>query len=401
MKRMAVAVGIVAACMAHEVRAQTPLNEVNAAALVGPFDQTPGHQTFLTAAAPGGVSPGGVTAVVTHWTFWSETCDQLADFNVCLTLEDSIVIDPSDMGAVDGTNQAVGPRIDLTGNRGLFTVHAFAASERCLDPRDEGFALVAGALNGTWTIANTETNAAYGDRAQALEVSRGRIVVPASTFSALDISYFNPADLQASVVVLLNVAEENGALPGEIGPSSPRITATAEAFDVQEVATSLPNVTIGCALFSSVIPGRGSLIPDSVSIASSGFLRLAASLADDQWIYGWHVQQLGPFGTGARVVYLDEAAEPPPPPPPPPPPSPTPTVQPTATPTPRPVSPPPPPPPPPTPTPTAQPQPTQVIFLPTPTSCVFSPGCPLPTPPPPPPPPPPPVATPTPQIFSP
>jgi hypothetical protein len=304
--------------------AQTPVSEVLSAALVGPFDQTEGHRTYLTVHSPGAFSEStGLPQIVAHWTFWSDTCLHLADFQTCLTKDDSVVIDPSDMGAIGMDNERLDSRFDLTGYRGLYTVHAFQADARCRDAGDLGYMLVPEAINGTWSIANTRTNAAFGDRAQSLNVRLGgggeeltKIVVPDERFEALDIPFFQPDTLQNSELILLTIVENFGDFPGEIGPPQGRVVigARARTCDTQEVCLSLPDVQISCALFSSLIPGPGALIPETAMPASSGFFRLTsprfvvedpAIVGDDVWIYAWHGQQLGPYGTGARGTYLD------------------------------------------------------------------------------------------------
>ena len=35
------------------------------------------------------------SAVASHWSFWSESCDHLADVFICLTLRDTVVVDPT------------------------------------------------------------------------------------------------------------------------------------------------------------------------------------------------------------------------------------------------------------------------------------------------------------------
>src|SRR5262245_28794321 len=209
--------------------AQTPVSEVNSAALVGPFDQTPGHVSFVTAHAPGAFSPvTGLPQILVHWTFWSDSCAHLADFETCLTLNDSVVLDLSDMGGIGAGNERLASRFDLSGYRGLFTAHAFQADERCREPADLGFLLVDEAINGSWTIANTDTNAAFGDRTQSLDRgTEGFIVVPDERFEAIDLPFLNPDSLTDSEVILLTVVEQFGDFPGEIGPPQGRVVIAA------------------------------------------------------------------------------------------------------------------------------------------------------------------------------
>src|SRR5678816_1396283 len=77
-------------------QAQTPVSEVLSAALVGPFDETIGRRSYITVHSPGAFSPSTqLPQIVTHWTFWSDTCLHLADFQACLTKDDSLVVDLS------------------------------------------------------------------------------------------------------------------------------------------------------------------------------------------------------------------------------------------------------------------------------------------------------------------
>jgi len=314
-------VGLAAAALWSSVASAqgTPVSELNSAALVGPFDATPGHQTYLTAHAPGGFSPStGLPQILAHWTFWSDSCDHLADFETCLTLNDSVVIDVTDMGAIGLGNNRLDTRFDLSGFRGLYTVHAFEADARCREPADTGFKLVPEAINGTWTIADTRSNAAFGDRAQSLGLddTGTMVAVPDERFEALDLDFYNPATLQESAVILVTVVEDFGDFPGELGPPQGRITlgARARACDTQEACLSLPDVEFGCAVYTSLIPGPGSLLPGTLMPSSSGFLRLSTprfvkedpSITGDRlWIFAWHGQQLGPFGTASRATYVN------------------------------------------------------------------------------------------------
>ena len=326
--------------LATSATAQTPVSEVLSAALVAPFDQSEGHKTYLTAHGGGAFSPStGVPAVLTHWTFWSDSCQHLANFSVCLTQDDSVVIDVSNMGAIGPDNERLESRFDLTGYRGLVTVHAYQTDARCRNPADLGFQLIDRAIWGTWSIANTRTNAAAGDRMQSLNLVDGAVAVPEERFRALDVAFFQPDSLTSSDVVLLVVVENFGDFPGEIGPPQGRVIVgtQVQACDTQEQCLSLPDLQIGCALFSTLIPSPGAIIPPTLMPGSSGFLRLSsprfvksdpAITGGDLWLYAWHLQQLGAFGTGARGTYLDplEFATP----------TPTPSPTPTATPEPTP-----------------------------------------------------------------
>jgi hypothetical protein len=293
----------------------TPVTEVNTAALTGPFDMSPGRITYLTIHAPGAFSPSsGLPQVLVHVTFWSEACAHLADLEVCLTKDDSVVLDLRNLHSVGLDNQQLSSSFDLTGQRGAWTAHAFESDARCRDPGDLGYRLVPESITGTWSIADVATHGAFGDRAQGLEVdAAGDIAVPDERFEALDVSFLAPDSLSASTLAVWTVLERGGDLPHEIGPVRVPIAARASTFDNEEVRLSLPDVVVGCALFSSLIPGVGNVIPEFAMPASSGFLRLSSPrfvedttiVGGDVWIYAHHGEMLGPFGTGNRASYVN------------------------------------------------------------------------------------------------
>ena len=82
--------------------------------------------------------------MATHWSFWSESCDHLADVFICLTPRDTVVVDPTALqgqiqNGQDNTN--TGPVINLSGEKGFVTVTAFDAdtnSQTCDAGRSGG-----------------------------------------------------------------------------------------------------------------------------------------------------------------------------------------------------------------------------------------------------------------------
>src|SRR5690554_4240401 len=102
---VALAVSVLGASKSHAL-VDDPFTSFTqpANALVMPFDVTDDQVTFLLASNIGGLSPVGdafIAGVTTHWTFWSETCDHLADVFICLTLNDTVVVDPRELSAID------------------------------------------------------------------------------------------------------------------------------------------------------------------------------------------------------------------------------------------------------------------------------------------------------------
>jgi hypothetical protein len=332
---------------AHALRDDVFTSETQPAnTLLVPFDVTDGIQTYIQVSNPYGVSSSSVPKITTHWAFWSDSCTHLFDTNICLTLQDTIVVDPRSVSAVDEGNQPVGPVADLSGERGFVTVTAYATDDTCAGPEVLGFQLVDDAIVGLFTLANDATDAAAGLDAIGLGLDEtGRFVdlpdfllSPSAGDGFLDVQTLPIPDLEVAQVIYLAVAENTGKLAGEIGPIGRNVTASATFIDTLEIPLSLPSVSIGCARFASLHSGGDDpLIPPTVTIDTSGIFRLTNIHAgadpvgdadgqdgNDTWLYGVYAQQLGPFGTGSRakypVIFSDG--------------QPTPTPRPTATPTP-------------------------------------------------------------------
>jgi hypothetical protein len=281
-----------------------------------PFDLSPGHVTFLSVSNLSGRSPAAA-AVQTHWVFWSESCDHLVDLWICLTLNDTVVVDPSRASSIDIDNRAVGPVVDLSGRRGMVTVTAYETDEECrslgtLPPVD-------GAIVGMFTLANVATGAAFGHDALGLGLDASgshtelpdALLSPSASEGFLDIQTFNPSSLQDSTVVLLAVQEGAGqgaSASVEIGPLR-GVTANLSFSDSLEVQTSLPDVAISCAQFVN-------LEPEAVTFTSAGVFRLTNILVDGgavgrtTWVYGFTGYAVGPFGAASSARYLFQPAAP-------------------------------------------------------------------------------------------
>jgi len=136
-----------------------------AVALIMPFDVTDGRASFELVSRIGGEDSD---PIATHWSFWSESCDHLADVFICLTPRDSVVVDPTALHAevqVGNENQQVGPLIDLSGKRGLVVVTAYqtdtGSNGKGCHVQDNATPLN-DVITGSWTIANTKTSTGYG-----------------------------------------------------------------------------------------------------------------------------------------------------------------------------------------------------------------------------------------------
>jgi hypothetical protein len=287
-------------------------------ALVMPFDVSDNRESYLTVSNLNGTSkiPGGGEnlGVTTHWAFWSESCDHLADVFICLTLNDTVVVDPRDTGAVDVGNQRIGPDIDLSGEKGLVVVTAYQTDEICSDASVLGDIPVDDAIVGSFTLADTSIPVSYGNDAigLGLDASGSFTQLPAIDANAIDIQLFNPDMLSDSEIILLSLAEQSGngsTADVEVGPNAATISAGVTIYDTLEIGTSLPDTRIKCATFTTAKPGEeGSLIPGSITVTSSGFVRISGfspSIGGDtgRFIYGIHGQTLDRFGASANGKY--------------------------------------------------------------------------------------------------
>jgi hypothetical protein len=288
-----------------------------AASLVFPWDATSGKASFAI------VSRGGVPqtskAIATHWAYWAADCKHLADVVICLTPRDTIVVDPTALqGEVQqgAKNVKTGPVIDLSGQRGLATVTAYQADGSCRIadvpvPLDQ-------AIVGSWTIANTKTNSAFGGEAIGFPNS-GDFPDPAILEAGLRIPTLNPETLGDSQVIVLPVrfpfgnAQFASTEPGPLRG----VTCDSAFVDNLENSTSLPSVTYKCAGFNpisaatAVEKGDPPIIPDTFTLNSSGFLqfsncRLATGpITGKRFIFAFHGQTVGPFGTVAIGKYTN------------------------------------------------------------------------------------------------
>jgi len=285
-----------------------------AAELVMPFDATEGKATFLLVSNINGTSPSGGAQVTTHWTFWSETCDELANFSICLTLNDTIIVDPTNARSVGPDNQDQGPLINLTGKRGLVTVTAFETNSTCGDFSQTGSILRDDAIVGTFTFADTEVGYAFGNDAFGLGLNETGTAVElpeSGLVNSYNIQVFDPTSVQASVVVLSHLREQ---AVGQVEPNPANIRFFTHFYDTLEIPTSLPDQTVGCVKFTTISSegGVAGLIPDTVDVTTSGFIRLdpAAGFGANDYLYGIIGQAVGPYGasSSAKVDLAEPSA---------------------------------------------------------------------------------------------
>jgi hypothetical protein len=280
--------------------------------LVMPFDVTDGNASFMVVSNTAGTSPDGmyeILAVTTHWTWWSESCDQLADAWICLTLNDTVVVDPRNIGNVDQANMQVADGANLSGDRGMVVVTAYATDHLCAGGAARDYEMVDNAIVGTYTFADTAVEFSYGNDAIGLGLSdQGVPQLPTGIVNQLDVQTFNPSTVDNSTVVFLSLSEMGGmgATEMEIGPNSSTVNGALTMYDTEEVGLSLPDYGVQCASFASMKPG-GGLVP-SQAINSSGFLRVKYSAGTigggtGNFVYGVHGQSVGQYGGSSNFKY--------------------------------------------------------------------------------------------------
>jgi len=273
-------------------------------ALVMPFDATDDWVSFMIVsniAGTSGTSGGDILGVTTHWAYWSETCEHLVDVWVCLTLNDTIVVDPTDISAIDVGNTQIGPRTNLEGERGFVVVTAYETDEICSDGSIRGFLPVDNAIVGAATRANVSAGYSFGNDAIGLGLDDlgAYTELPKTANDDLDVLTLNPTTVDNSSVAFLSLSEMAGSGDTkdiEVGPNTSTITANLVLYDNLEIPTSLPDYSVRCAGFTTMVPGEG-LIPGSISVDSSGFLRLKGlNTSDDDFVYAVHGQAVGSYG---------------------------------------------------------------------------------------------------------
>lgn len=331
----AAAVGIFSAPVAQADLDGTVTYTEPAGSLVMPFDVTSNKRSFQLVSRIGN-SNGTSDPIATHWSFWAADCRHLADVFICLTPDDTVVVDPTDLqGQVQTPNPPanvpVGPKINLTGEKGMVTVTAFQADVgasgldcRVVDPE----ATLQNEIAGFWTIANTTTNAAFGNDAIGLS-SQGGLPDPGLlSEGGIRIQTFNPQDLGDSEVIVLGIEFPAGFgnfRETELGPinrGSPSVTCDTTFRDNLEIQTSLPAFSFDCVGFAPISDNvaedgdPASIIPPTVTVDSSGFIHFENCVSDggdeeapvgegdfEQFLFAYHGQAVGSFGAMVKGKY--------------------------------------------------------------------------------------------------
>ena len=324
-----------------------------ATTLVMPFDQTGNKVSFETVSVihqsyRSGGCGGGVIA--THWSFWADDCRHLRDVTICLSRNDTVVVDPTRLhgempNPCPPANIQVTPDFNIGKVRGSVFVTAFEAENgpaglECYI--SSSLAIVPSSLIGTWTIADTGTNAAFGANAIGLSrVTDGAADVvpdPAVLLGAtngaggLRLQSFNPQSLGDSAVIVLTVDSAGGSgtfSNHEWGPigNPDGVCCNVEYTDNLEITTSHPQFCFQCTGFAAIGPnGSDPASNDPVLLSEdihrAGVLHLSncalpgedrdgdglddaigENLESTQFLFAYHNQAVGQFGVTVSAFY--------------------------------------------------------------------------------------------------
>jgi hypothetical protein len=288
-----------------------------ASVLVMPFDVTANHASFQIVSRIGPTLAGA--PVRTHWVYYAADCRHLVDVFISLTDDDTVVVDPRALrGEIQALNpprnDPVGPVIDLSGERGIVTVTAFAPSGGA-SPQ----------LVGGWTIADTTTLAAFGADAIGLPVD-GALPDPALLTQGIFLPSLDPSALDDSQIIVIALeADGDGITP--IARASDELDGAHVCCDVGfidnlETGFSLPTFCFDCVGFAAIAgdladEGEVPLIPPSTAATSPGVVHLrncrsgtfdgaAEGLGQgdfEQFVFAFHGQAVGAFGAALSGKY--------------------------------------------------------------------------------------------------
>ncbi len=265
------------------------------AELVMPYDTNLDKVSFLVA------SNIGDHQVSTHWTFWTEDCNEAVDFSICLTPNDTVVVDPRNMQAQGPDNGGVGPEISLSDVRGVVTVVAYDTDEKC-SPFGPSSSIADNTIVGSFTFADTAAGYSFGNDALALGTDGTNSVQVPEPDLGFEYEYslqvFNPTTVENEVMVLTRLSEESAGRT--VIPTSGNFRFSTSFIDTTEIPTSLPDTIISCVRFREF----PDFIPPVTSVTSSGIIRLqptAGLIPGENYLYGIVGQAVGSLGASSSI----------------------------------------------------------------------------------------------------
>lgn len=320
--------------------------------LVMPFDLTGNHVSFEVASFTNvsssylGTVADVSDPVATHWSYWSDSCDHIRDVTICLTIGDTVVVDPTKLhGEIQSLNPPVNnpttPEFNIGKVRGSVFVTAFLADTGAGGGGcsiDSTKTPIDNVLTGSWTIADTSTNAAFGANAIGINGVDGSggantsFDIDTLNAGGLKLSSFNPQSLGDTDVIILTVDSTTGfgSLDGfEWGPirQPTGVCCDVEYQDNLEIITSHPEFCFACTGFAGIAPGVGGTATESgdqallpPEINRPGVVHFFNCTTDDgagtldeigvksdQFLFGYHDQAVGQFGVTVSATYTGEA----------------------------------------------------------------------------------------------
>jgi cysteine-rich repeat protein len=296
-----------------------------AGTLIMPFDASTNKASFQVVSRTGAEQPD--QPIATHWQYWSEDGNSLVSVFICLTPNDTVVVDPTNLQSLGLANEPVGPLVDLSGTRGVVIVTAYevlpgggigtCAADVASAPLSGQF------ITGSWTIVNTAVPRSFGGDAIGLPD-------PASLpppEPGLDLQTFDPLELIDSEVILIPLEQSdlsgNGVFQGiELGPlprsfpiggGTAAVCCNATISDDAGTLVSLPDVCARPFDFQPISEnvaeaGETPIIPATVSFDHPGTLHLSNCVSQDadgtmvnvgegevaQFLFAFHGQVLAP-----------------------------------------------------------------------------------------------------------
>lgn len=234
-----------------------------AASLTVPYDLTEkngqNRVSFIRLTAPGAKSPddvlGEVPKVAVHLAAYTEDCRHEADMWLCVTRDSTITVDPAGLTSLhfDPDTKSlveVGPKVDLSGERGVITLTAYETDRAC---SPGGGRLVDDALIGAWSISDNTTSATCSGPAfgHGLDESGSFVQLnePGYDFDRVSVGTYNPSLIEALDIGIV-LQEEAGQEPGELGPIVGEVNGRSRFCDGEsEVCISRPDLRTTCVYF--------------------------------------------------------------------------------------------------------------------------------------------------------
>ncbi len=313
-----IAVALLAANATAALGAQGVSYAQPAHSLAMPFDVTEGRVSFLYVSRVD-QQTDRETMLATHWAFWSDSGDLLAESIVCLGENETIVVDPLAIASRTPDGATIGEAVSLRGQRGFATATGYAGTQECAGGGDER--PIDGSLVGGFTLADIASGSAFGHDAIGfgLSANGSYVDIPVGslpgrgTLSEVGFQMLRPDSLDFSVLILLGLREQAGSerFPAELGPLR-AVQASSTAISALGESVPLRDIRFSGAHFAQL--DRNGLIPDATAIGSASLLVLSDPRSDgahvggadrgsDSWIFGLLGQAIGQFGTSTRARF--------------------------------------------------------------------------------------------------